>query len=147
MVRDGAGAPPHHEGPRKIAISIGRRLAGALRLGGFAPPGQIVGKARERALKRLAALPDRLARLRQRLRDRADGDRARYPPHAPLRQRAVPCGRGAGTGEAAGGIARARRRAPEPFYEEVVGEVLQAPLTAPIVFAGDEHETVGAADL
>ncbi len=50
-------------------------------------------------------------------------------------------------GEAARRIAHDGRRTPEPLFEEMVGQVLQAGLNAPIVFAGDEHETVGVADL
>ena len=102
------------------------------------------GKARSSASPRAAG---RLAVGDQRLRDRPDGERARHHDHAHLRQGAVPGGRGARAGEAAGRVARDRRRPPEPFLEEMVGQVLQAGLDAPIVFAGDEDEGVGAADL
>ena len=59
----------------------------------------------------------------------------------------MPGGRGAGAGEAAGRIARDRGGPPEPFLEEMIGEVFQARLHAPIIFAGDEDKSVGVADL
>ena len=61
----------------------------------------------------------------------------------------VPCqaSRGAGAGETPGRIAGNGGGTPEPFLEEMIGEVLQARLDAPIIFAGDEHKAVGVADL
>ncbi len=53
----------------------------------------------------------------------------------------------AGARKTSGRIAGNCRGAPEPFFQKMVGEVLQAGLNAPVVFAGDEHKTVGAADL
>ncbi len=64
-----------------------------------------------------------------------------------LRQRAVPGGGGPRASKPPGGVARDRRGPPEPFLEEMVGQVLQPGLNAPIVLAGDEQEAVGAADL
>ena len=58
----------------------------------------------------------------------------------------MPGGRGAGAGETAGRIADDGGRAPEPLFEKMVGEVFEAGLHAPIIFAGDEDKAIGTAD-
>src|SRR3954462_4116709 len=42
------------------------------------------------------------------------------------------------------GITRNRGRPPEPFFEEMVHEVLQPRLNTPIVFAANKDEPVGS---
>ena len=59
----------------------------------------------------------------------------------------MPGGCRARTGQTAGRVADDRGGPPEPFLEEMIGKVFQSGLHAPIVFAGDEHEAVGVADL
>ena len=59
----------------------------------------------------------------------------------------MPGGGGARAGQTSGRIADDRGGPPEPLLQEMIGEVLQPGLDAPVVFAGDEDEPVGAADL
>src|SRR6266851_3327133 len=139
--------PGYRGSPRAMTPSIRRRLSRPLRLGRFHPPRQIIGEPRERSLQRLATLAGRLALLRQRLRNRSDRDRARYHHHAHLGERAVPRGGGAHAGEASGRIAGDGGGTPEPLLEKMIGEILQAGLDAPIVFAGDEDKPVRVANL
>ena len=96
--------------------------------------------------QRLARLADRLAVLAT-ASARSGRPRAclKSPP-CPSRTTCRATRRGVGAGETAGRIAGDRGGAPEPFFEEMIGEVFQARLHAPIVFAGDEHKTVGIAD-
>src|SRR6267154_3476463 len=139
--------PGYRGSPRAMTPSIRRRLPRALCLGRLHPPRQIIGEPRERSLQRLAALAGGLALLRQRLRSRPDRDRARYHHHAHLEERAVPRGGGAHAGEASGRIAGDGGGTPEPLLEKMIGEILQAGLDAPIVFAGDKDKPVGVANL
>jgi hypothetical protein len=58
----------------------------------------------------------------------------------------VPGEGGPDPGEATCGIARNWRGPPEPFLKEMVGQVLQPRLDAPVVFTGDEDERIGLAN-
>ena len=97
--------------------------------------------------KRLTALARRFAFGRQGLSDRADGDRAGDHHHPHLGECAVPGCCRPRTGQTSGRVAHDRGGPPEPLLEEMIREVFQSRLDAPVVFAGDEHEPVGAADL
>jgi hypothetical protein len=72
----GAVAHCHSGIQRTILASVRWRLALSLRLRSFHPPHEIVGKARERAFKRLAGLADGFAFGRQGLCDGTNRDRA-----------------------------------------------------------------------
>src|SRR5262245_10845376 len=119
----------------------------SLRLRRFYPPTEIVGKGWERTFECLAALANGLAFGRYGLSDRTNSNRAGDHDHSHLGEYAVPGGCRPRTREAAGRIARNRGGPPKPLLQEIIGEVLQSRLNAPIVLAGDEHEAVGVADL
>src|SRR5262249_53481468 len=127
--------------------SIGRRLALALRFRSFHPPREIVSKSRERAFKRLAALSNGLAFGRQGLPNGTNRNGGGDHHHTHLAECAVPSGCRPHTGQTSARIARDRGGTPKPLLQEMIGEILQSGLDAPIVFAGDEHEPVGVADL
>src|SRR5215468_3884290 len=129
------------------SLSVRWRLVLSLRFRGFHPPHEIVGKARERAFKRLAGLANGFAVGRQGLCDGTNGDRARDHHHSHLGECAVPGGCRTRTRQTPARIARDCGGPPEPLLEEMIGEVLQSRLNAPIVFAGDEHEPVSVTDL
>src|SRR5579872_3541663 len=59
----------------------------------------------------------------------------------------MPCSGGPRTGKPPGRIARDRGRTPEPLLQEMIGQIFQAGLNSPVVFAGDEDESVGIANL
>ena len=106
-----------------LSRSIRRRLALSLRLCRFHPPHEIVGKARERAFKRLAAFANGFAFGRQGLSDRTNTNRAGDHHHSHLGERAVPGGCRPRTRQTSGGIAHNRGGPPEPFLQEMIREV------------------------
>ena len=59
----------------------------------------------------------------------------------------MPGGCRARTGQTTSGIADDRGGSPKPLLEEMIRQVLQSGLDAPVVLAGDEHESIGFADL
>jgi len=90
---------------------------------------------------RQVSRPQRFAFSRQRLSDGANGNRAGDHHHAHLGENPVV------TGHAPGRIIRDRGGSPKPLLQELIGQILQSRLDAPIIFAGDEPEPVGVADL
>src|SRR5262245_33545079 len=100
--------------------SVGWRLALSLRFRCFHPPNEIVSKARERAFKRPARLPNRFAFGRQSLPDRTYGDGARDHHHTHLGECAVPGGCRARTRKTPGRITRDRGGPPEPLLKEMI---------------------------
>ncbi len=121
-----------------LTASIRRRLFRPLGLRRLRPPRQIVGETRKRPLQRLAAVADRLA-----VRHPASARSARPQTvdeitTMPISE-SMPCQAiAARAPETSGRIAGDGGRPPEPFFEKMVGEVFQAGLHAPIIFAGDE---------
>src|SRR6185437_1470527 len=128
------------------STSVGGRHSCALLLCRLRPPGQIVRELGESLLQCRPGLADWLTRLIECLCDGPDRQRARDDDHPHLAQRVVPRIARAHAGEPAGRIADDGRRPPEPFLEEVIGEILLSRLHAPVVFAGDEQEGIRAAD-
>src|SRR5262249_32389073 len=59
----------------------------------------------------------------------------------------MPCSCRPRTRQAPARITRDSGGTPKPLLQKMIREVLQTGLDAPIVFAGDEHEPVSAADL
>ena len=90
---------------------------------------------------RQVSRPQRFAFSRQRLSDGANGNRAGDHHHAHLGENPVV------TGHAPRRITRDRGGSPKPLLQELIGQILQSRLDAPIIFAGDEPEPVGVADL
>ena len=98
-------------------------------------------------LQRRPAIAQRHPARIERVADAPHRKRRRGDDHAHFGQDAVPRDACPSAGEASRGIAGDRRGAPEPFFQEMVGQVLQPRLDAPIIFADHEHERVGGADL
>src|SRR5271156_6843661 len=59
----------------------------------------------------------------------------------------MPSGRGVCAGQTAARVAGDRGWAPEPLFEKMICQIFQTRLDAPIIFAGNENETVGASNL
>ena len=132
----------------RASSSIRRRLPRPLRLRRFHPPRQIIGKSRERVRQRLAAVAGRLACRPTSVCEIGPTPIVDEITTMPISE-SVPCHAVAARAprETAGRIAGDGGGAPEPLLEKMVGEVFQAGLHAPIIFAGDEDKAVGVADL
>ena len=59
----------------------------------------------------------------------------------------MPSGCGPCAGQTSRRIARDRSGAPEPFLQKMIRQVFQSGLDTPIIFAGDEYETIRIANL
>ena len=139
-------APPTAPSPR--AGSRGTGKGGALRplrLGRLDPPPDHPRTA-ETLPQRLARFADRLARSPTSVCAIGPTQACSKSPPCPSRTACRATRSRRGRRRAAGRIAGDRGGAPEPFLEEMIGEVFQARLHAPIVFAGDEDKAVGVAD-
>ena len=113
----------------------------------FYPPHQIVGKARKRPFEGLAAFAHRRTIGREGLPNGANGNCARNHHHPHLGERAVPSGCGPGARQTSRRIAHARRGAPEPFLQKMIRQVFQPGRDTPVIFAGDEYETIRISNL
>src|ERR1700679_1825510 len=115
--------------------SIRRLCSGALRVRGLGPPGEVIGKARERAGQCFARFALGRGIFVEHLADWPDHEGAGDHHHAHFRQDPVPSDVRPGASDTPGRVAGDRRRAPEPFFEEMVRKVLQPRLDAPVIFA------------
>ena len=129
--------------PISLSVPCQRKFARALRSGRFAPPSEIVGKARKTPRQPGAILAHRHSVCIQAKIDGADGQRTRNDHHAHFAQRSMPEEIGARSGEAPTRVTDHGGRPPKPFLEEMVGEILESGLHAPVVFTGNEHERIG----
>ena len=93
--------------------------------------------------KDFSGLADRLTILIKCLGNRTRGECAGDHHHSHFRQRSMPEQIGPRTRQSSGGIARDGCRPPKPLFEEMIGQVLQPGLHAPIIFPRHEDKGIG----